>query len=182
MGVKMLIKAGIKQCVVAEHVFSIRFVTVSNQASLEELKSIKNKQMEFTIFLRGKDKEEENDRISFIGKLKSINLRNKINFVVHTQKDKDLIIRIIKIMENPVTIAFKSDKEKLLMELLQKAKETTSRNIPDIIYELTSFTTKDGKFIKGKTNIYALSDKQKEILTNKLFKLTAQPVENKATL
>lgn len=173
----MLIKAGIKQLVIAEHVFSMRFVTENNQEVLEELERLKNKQTVFTLIPQRKDEDGKPVKIYFTGKVKSINIRNKINFVIHTEKDKIVIIRTIKIMDEPITIAFKSDREKLLTELLQKAGEVTSKSIPEIIRELTSFTTKDGRFIEGKTNIYALSEKQKEVLTDKLLKLTTTPKE-----
>lgn len=58
-----------------------------------------------------------------------------------------------------------------LEPLVQKASILTGKSPEQIIQEATSFIGKEGEFVQGKTNVEALTEKQKVILRDKLNRL-----------
>lgn len=165
----MIVRVDIVQLVVAEYVFSLKMVTGMNAEILDELKKIKGKDIKFII--QNEKYNEKPERIFFTGRVKSINLRNKINFVIHTNKDKVVIIKTIKLMDESLLLIFKSEKEQKLSELLHSVSESLQKPEPELLYELTTFKCRDGTIIEGKKSIYELSEKHREVLLNKLTKM-----------
>lgn len=165
----MIVRVDIVQLVITEYVFSLKLVTQMNSRVLDEIKKIKGKDIKFII--QNERQSEKPERIFFTGRIKSINLRNKINFVIHTNKDKVVIIRTIRLMDEPLLLIFKTEKEQRLSELLHSVSEATQKPESELLYSLTTFITKNGTVVEGKKTIYELSERHKEILIDKLTKM-----------
>jgi hypothetical protein len=119
--------------------------------------------------------------------VRSINLQQNVHFVLHFSKNYHKAQEAIKFMKDKnVNITFikeltKSlDKEKnkhnstldnKLSYFLNSLSQITSKSSSQLLKEVTEFHGKDGTLVPGKDSIESLSERQKEVVVDKLRRL-----------
>jgi len=154
---------------------SLKF-TIEDTSSVEFLKDLKNKPLLFTIYKK--------EKIFFAGKIVSVAVQKKTHFVVHTEVNKELIIKLLNIkniLSNFVFVMLsvkeinkKRKKEAYesydLGTLLEELSKKTGIEKEKLLIQLTSFE-RNGSFYKGKKDLESLSEKQKVIVFSKIKKM-----------
>lgn len=169
----MIIKAGIESLCILEKCLSVR-LTISevHPEAMEILRGIKREPLEFSLApwrdKSGKGKDDGIGEVSFRGIICSINLREKMHFIIHAERAKPLIYEVIEMMDLPVALKFLSARDQALAALIREASQRLSLTEEELIYRESSFLNRNGRQIEGKRSILALSEKQKPIIKNKL--------------
>lgn len=110
--------------------------------------------------------------------IRSINLQKELHFVLHIPVQSSIACQAAKIMalSRSVKIEFliKDEQATEIERLLDILSKQTNRTKQEILQQATAFYSKSAKkYIPGKTDIAQLSEKQKEIVIEKLKRLTS---------
>lgn len=164
----MQIEVKILSASVMANVASVKMCSVStDQAILDEIRKIRGMRRKFS--LRMATNPEPVVIAIHDGEIVSVNAGKKLTFVLHIPKNKPLIYKIVKYMDEPMQFRFFSDTEKTLKQLLSEISAKTGRSEEDILFEATTFT-KGNDVIEGKRNIFDLSERHKTVVVSKLEK------------
>lgn len=125
--------------------------------------------------LRGKTADIYLNELVFSAKIQSMNIRNDIDLLFHTDRNITILKRLADLMDEDVTLAIEDEQDRDLKTLLAKGAETLSMPEADLLYKVTTFS-KNGKDVGGKKNVYEVSDKQKPIVIDKISKLLKEVV------
>jgi hypothetical protein len=137
---------------------------------IDEVRKIKGVPHRFYLYVC---ENPENDKITLHdAEIKSINIRKNLSFILHIEKNKPLIYKIIKYMDSPMHLRFFSDTERSLKQMLNEISNKTGKTEEDILYEITTFQ-KGSDVIEGKRNIFDLSERHKSVVADKLKKILA---------
>jgi hypothetical protein len=118
------------------------------------------------------------DTFQLAGKIGSITIRRNLGFLIHTAKIDFINRRLFHLMEkDPLTIRVSTIQQDKLLYLLDTIAGKRSQKPEDLLFELTSFTKKDGdgpeKTIPGKKSVFDLSDAQLIVVFDKIKRLPA---------
>lgn len=170
----MLVKTSIDSLCVLEKCLSLRFSTQGACPEIiGELKAAKGAVLDYSLAslqeARGPGAVRE-EEISFMGTVHSLSIRENLRFIIHAEIIKPLIFAAIEMMDGPVVLKFVSARERELLRLLGEAASAALTTPEDVLFEMSSFTARNGSFIEGKKSILALSEKQKAVIISKLKK------------
>ena len=172
-----MINVSILSFSVLKHVISIRLTSSSNNSeTIQEIKQLKGCLQKYIIedipARKGVSPDKDKKQIELSAKIQSMNIRSTLNFVLHTDKQDFHIREILDMMDRKLTMKFMSQKEKKLQELLNKVAEIVNMPVEEVLYKFTTFKSrKHGKTVKGKRNIYELSEKHKTVVIDKLKRM-----------
>ncbi len=127
---------------------------------------------------KGRMKTIKLDTFQLVGKIESITIRRNIGFLIHTARLDFINRRLFHLMEKePLTIKVSTTQQDKLLYLLDTVAGKRSQKPEDLLFELTSFTKKDGdgpeKTIPGKRSVFDLSDAQSIVVFDKIKRLSA---------
>lgn len=125
--------------------------------------------------LRGKTADIYLNELVFSAKIQSMNIRNDIDLLFHTDRNIRILKRLADLMDEDVTLAIEDEQDRDLKTLLAKGAETLLMSEADLLYKVTTFS-KNGKDVGGKKNVYEVSDKQKPIVIDKISKLLKEVI------
>ncbi|MGB9892761.1 hypothetical protein [Thermodesulfovibrio yellowstonii] len=166
----MVLEAKVTGMSVTKHCVSIRLSSSHTEKlyvdSIRELKGVKQRYV-----IEFKDEEKKTRKVSFNGRVQSINIRRGLFFVIHASREKWVIINIAAAVDEKVVLKFLTRKELLLIDLVKQASHLLNMPEEDVLYQFTTFTDKSGQVRPGKRSIYELSDKRKDVVIDKLSKL-----------
>lgn len=158
----MKLKAKIMSFSVFQDTISIRLTSSNSDNNvIQELKDQKGKTQNIKI-----------GDLDLNAEIKSIRIRNNIHILIHSPKNKYLINRLFEFMDsNSLTVTIDSEQEKRLLHLLKLASNNSDKTEEELLYQLTTFKGKDGKFVDGKRSIYDISKKSQEVVIDKLQRM-----------
>jgi hypothetical protein len=136
--------------------------------AIDEIRKIKSVPHKFCLYIYENSQDEKITLRD--AEVKSINIRKNLSFVLHIEKNKPLIYKIIKHMDSPMHLRFFSDTERSLKRLLNEISREIGKTEEDILYEVTTFQKGSG-VIEGKRNIFDLSERHKSVVADKLKKI-----------
>jgi hypothetical protein len=124
---------------------------------------------------KGRMKAIKLDTFLLVGKIESITIRKKLGFLIHTAKLDFINRRLFHLMEkDPLTIKVSTAQQDKLLYLLDTVAGKRSQKPEDLLFELTSFTKKNGdgpeKTIPGKKSVF---DAQLIVVFDKIKRLPA---------
>lgn len=145
--------------------------------TIDEIRKIKGVPHRFYLYIY---ENSQDDKIALHdAEIKSINIRKNLSFILHIEKTKPLIYKIIKHMDSPMHLRFFSDTERSLKHLLNEISSKTGKTEEDILYEVTTFH-KGNDVIEGKRSIFDLSERHKSVVVDKLKKILVDCGGNKS--
>jgi hypothetical protein len=158
----MKLKAKIMSFSVLQDAVSIRLTSSNSDNNIiQELKDQKNKAQNVKI-----------GDLDLNAEIKSISIRNDIHILLHSPRNKYLVNRLFEFMDSDsLTMIINSEQEKRLLSLLKLASNNSDIPEVELLYQLTTFKGKDGKFVDGKRSIYDISKKSQEVVIDKLQKM-----------
>ncbi len=127
---------------------------------------------------KGRMKTIRLDTFQVVGKIESITIRRSVGFLIHTARLNFINRRLFHLMEKePLAIKVSTTQQDKLLYLLDTIAGKRSEKPEDLLFELTSFTKKDGdgpeKTIPGKRSVFDLSDAQSIVVFDKIKRLSA---------
>jgi hypothetical protein len=167
----MQIKVKISSVSVMSDIASIKMSSdIVEPITMDEIRKIKGVPHRFYLYIY--ENSQDNKIALHDAEIKSINIRKNLSFVLHIEKNKPLIYKIIKYMDSPMHLRFFSDTERSLAQMLNEISNKTGKIEEDILYEVTTFQ-KGSDVIEGKRNIFDLSERHKSVVVDKLKKILA---------
>lgn len=174
------INAFLKEVSILEEVVSLKCFIKANiedlSATIKQLQNLRTSKKPVKVKVSSK----KDTSLFFISDctVRSINLQKELHFVLHLPLDGAIACQASKIMTTSKAIhlefsvkehSIDRDIESLLKDLSKKIGKPEE----EILKQATSFYSKSsGKYVPGKTDINSLSEKQKEIVVEKLKRLS----------
>ncbi len=154
--------------------FNLSLLTYTVHANYMSIKAVINGPPEGAVNalqeLKGKKKKAWLDNVSVISKVESINVTKRISVTIHIEKERYAEIRLYELSEQktPFNFYIKNSVEEKLQSLLKQISTITGQTQEDILEQVSSFTCKDGKIVRGKRSIHELTVPWQKTVEGKL--------------
>lgn len=174
------ISALLKEVSILEEVLSLKCFTKAKvddlSGTIEQLRNLRASKKPIKIKVSSK----KDTSLFFISDctVRSINLQKELHFVLHLPLDSSIACQASKIMctSKAIHLEFlikKNSIDEELENILESLSKKTNKSKEEILKQATSFYSKSsGKYIPGKTDINALSEKQKKVVVEKLKRIS----------
>ncbi len=127
---------------------------------------------------KGKQKTVRLDTFQCVGKIESITISRNVGFLMHVARLDFINRRLFRLMEKEsLGIEVSTAVQDKLLYFLDTIAKKRNRKAEDLLFELTSFTKRDGngpaQAIPGKRSIFDLSVAQSNVVFDKISRLSA---------
>jgi hypothetical protein len=127
---------------------------------------------------KGKQKTVRLDAFQLVGKIESITINRSVGFLMHAARLDFINRRLFRLMEKePLIIEVSTPQQDKLLYFLETAAKKHSRKAADLLFELSSFTKRDGngpeQTIPGKRSVFDISEAQSNVVFDKISRLSA---------
>ncbi len=127
---------------------------------------------------KGRQKTIRLDTFQVVGRIESITINKNVGFLVHTAKLEFIHRRLFRLMEKEsLAVEMSTTQQDKLLYFLDTVARKQSRTAEDLLFDLSSFTKRDGngrqKTIPGKRSVFDLSETQSNVVFNKISRLSA---------
>ena len=126
---------------------------------------------------KGRTKTLRIDAFPLVGRIASITLGKNLAVLVHAARFDFISRRLFSLIEkDPLTIEVSTAEQDKLLYFLDTVAKKCNLKPEDLLFELSSFTRKDGsgkKIIPGKRTVFDLSEAQIHVVLDKLSHLMA---------
>ena len=97
-------------------------------------------------------------------------MTKRISVTIHIEKERYAAIRLYELSEQktPFNFYIKNSVEEKLQSLLKQISTITGQTQEDILEQVSSFTCKDGKIVRGKRSIHELTVPWQKTVEGKL--------------
>lgn len=117
--------------------------------------------------------------IDIAGVVKSVSLRKGVYILLRLTRSRYVVKRLFELMEeDSVQVVVHSERERTLLCLLDQTAKSHQRQVEDLLYELTTFTGKNGKRVEGRRSIYDISARFQDVVIKKLQKILGEDVRH----
>jgi len=150
--------------VLKDKMISIK-LKVTTDSVVEELYKLKNQSRKILI-----------NNFFVVGVIKSIGIGNDTSILLHAPLNVFVVNRLTDILRDSssmVTVVIMGQETKEISRLLREAAIVLGKAEDDILFEVSSFRSKDGEIIKGEKLANRLSEKRQKVVIDKLKKIVS---------